>query len=109
MRCCSSNMSESNGRTDIAQHWRGGSGAVVERKTDKRPVLLYASEWDSPESARKMFEAYREVLKGKWKQMTVATDTPSSLTGSGDDGDFASGWPERGSPRWKGCLRLQLR
>ena len=35
-----------------------------------------------------MFEAYREVLKGKWKQMTVTTDTPSSLTGSGDDGDY---------------------
>ena len=73
---------------DIAMHWRGGSGAVIERKTDKRPVLLYASEWDSQESARKMFEAYREVLKGKWKQMTIVTDTPSSLTGSGDDGDF---------------------
>ena len=73
---------------DISQHWRGASGSVIERKSDKRPVLLYASEWDSPESARKMFEAYREVLKGKWKQMTVATDTPSSLTGSGDDGDF---------------------
>ena len=51
-------------------------------------MLLYASEWDSPESARKMFEAYREVLKGKWKQMNIATDTPTSLTGSGDDGDF---------------------
>jgi hypothetical protein len=73
---------------DISQHWRGSSGAVIERKSDKRPVLLYASEWGSPESARKMFDAYREVLKGKWKQMTITTDTPTSLTGSGDDGDF---------------------
>jgi hypothetical protein len=73
---------------DISQHWRGASGAVIERKTDKRPVLLYASEWDSADSARKMFEAYRQVLKGKWKQISIATDTPTSLTGSGDDGDF---------------------
>ena len=64
------------------------AAAVVEHKGNKRPVLLYASEWDTPENARKMFEAYRQVLKGKWKQMKIETDTPESLTGSGDDGDF---------------------
>jgi hypothetical protein len=74
--------------SSIASYWRGGTAAVVEHKRDKRPVLLYASEWATPEQARKMFEAYREVLKGKWKKMTIATDTPESLTGSGDDGDF---------------------
>ena len=73
---------------DIAPHWRGAVAAVVEHKRDRRPVLLYASEWDSLESARKMFEAYRRVLKGKWKLMKIATDTPASLTGAGDDGDF---------------------
>jgi hypothetical protein len=72
----------------IASHWRGASAAVIEHKRDKRPVLLYASEWETPESARKMFEAYRDVLKGKWKRMTITSDTPASLTGSGDDGDF---------------------
>jgi hypothetical protein len=72
----------------IASHWRGASAAVIEHKRDKRPVLLYASEWETPESARKMFEAYRDVLKGKWKKMTITSDTPASLTGSGDDGDF---------------------
>lgn len=72
----------------IAPHWRGGSAAVVEHKTDKRTVLLYASEWDTAENARKMFDAYRHVLQGKWKNMRIMTDTPESLTGSGDDGDF---------------------
>ena len=62
--------------------------AVVEHKADKRTVLLYASEWDCPENARKMFEAYRQVLQGKWKHMQIVTDTPDSLTGTGDDGDF---------------------
>jgi len=72
----------------ISPHWRGAAAAVVEHKGNKRPVLLYASEWDTTENARKMFEAYRRVLKGKWKQMKIETDTPGSLTGSGDDGDF---------------------
>jgi hypothetical protein len=61
---------------------------VVERKGDRRSVLLYASEWNTPENARKMFEAYRKVLKGKWKQLRIDSDTAGSLTGSGDDGDF---------------------
>lgn len=74
--------------TAIAPHWRGGAAAIMEHKRDKRPVLLYASEWDSPESARQMFDAYRAVLKGKWKAMRVATDTASCLTGTGDDGEF---------------------
>ena len=33
-------------------------------------------------------DAYRQVLQGKWKQMQIVTDTPDSLTGTGDDGDF---------------------
>jgi hypothetical protein len=60
----------------------------MERKADRRSVLLYASEWSTPENARKMFDAYRKVLKGKWKQMRIDSDTAGSLTGSGDDGDF---------------------
>lgn len=72
----------------IAPHWRGAAAAVIEHKGDKRAVLLYASEWNTPENARKMFEAYRRILKGKWKQMRIDTDSPGSVTGSGDDGDF---------------------
>jgi hypothetical protein len=72
----------------IAPNWRGASAAVVERKADRRSVLLYASEWNTPENARKMFDAYRKVLKGKWKQMRIDSDTAESVTGSGDDGDF---------------------
>jgi hypothetical protein len=35
-----------------------------------------------------MFEEYRKVLKGKWRQMRIDSDTGTLLTGSGDDGDF---------------------
>lgn len=74
--------------SSIASHWRGGSAAILERKRDKRPVLVYASEWATPEQAQRMFEAYRTILKGKWKTMTIATESPSMFAGSGDDGDF---------------------
>jgi hypothetical protein len=35
-----------------------------------------------------MFDAYRQVLQGKWKKMQIVTDAHESLTGTGDDGDF---------------------
>ena len=73
---------------EIAPHLRGASAAVLEHKRDKRAILLYSSEWDSPESARRMFDAYRQVMKGKWKTMSVSSETMDSFSGSGDDGAF---------------------
>jgi hypothetical protein len=73
---------------EVAPHWRGGTYRVLERKADKRSVLAYASEWDSPEVARRFFELYRQVLKGKWKQMTLRGDVPNRVEGAGDDGNF---------------------
>jgi hypothetical protein len=72
----------------IAPHWRGSSAGLMEQKNSKRTVLLYASEWDTAETAQRMFEGYSKVLKGKWKQMRIDTDTSTSITGTGDDGDF---------------------
>ena len=51
-------------------------------------VLLYASEWDSEDSARRFFAAYRETLKKKWKKLVVASETADRVTGAGDDGRF---------------------
>ncbi len=73
---------------EIAPHWRGCSFVLMENKKANRVVLLYASEWDSEASARKYFEAYRQLLAKKWKQMTVTAETPDSVTGTGDDGRF---------------------
>jgi hypothetical protein len=73
---------------EIAPHWRGSTFALMENKKANRVVLLYASEWDTEAAARKYFEAYRQLLAKKWKQMTVAAETPDSVTGTGDDGRF---------------------
>lgn len=72
----------------IAPHWRGSTFELRENKKAGRVVLLYAAEWDSEESARQYFVAYREALGKKWKKMSVAAETADSVTGAGDDGRF---------------------
>jgi hypothetical protein len=73
---------------EIAPHWRGCNFELRENKKAGRAVLLYAVEWDSEESGRRYFAAYREALEKKWKKMSVASETADFVTGSGDDGRF---------------------
>jgi hypothetical protein len=73
---------------DLASHWRGCNFELLENKKAGRVVLLYAAQWDSEESARRYFAAYREVLRKKWKKVAVAADEPDNFTGTGDDGRF---------------------
>jgi hypothetical protein len=73
---------------NLAPHWRGCNFELQEDKKAGRVVLLYATEWDSEESASQYFTAYREVMHKKWKNMTVSTEESGSLTGTGDDGRF---------------------
>jgi hypothetical protein len=73
---------------ELAPHWRGCNFELRENKKAGRVVLLYAAEWDSEESSRRYFEAYREALGKKWKKMSVASETADFVTGSGDDGRF---------------------
>src|SRR5262249_53629286 len=73
---------------EIVPHWRGSNFELMENKKAGRVVLLYSSEWDSEESARRYFAAYREIMKKKWKEMSVTADAEDSLTGTGDDGRF---------------------
>ncbi len=73
---------------NLAPHWRGCNFELQENKKAGRVVLLYSTEWDSEESATQYFAAYREVLRKKWKSMTVAIEEPNALTGTGDDGRF---------------------
>ena len=61
---------------------------MLENKKTNRVVLLYASEWDSEGSARRYFEAYRQLLGKKWKQMAITSETADAATGAGDDGRF---------------------
>jgi hypothetical protein len=73
---------------EIAPHWRGCTFEVRENKKAGRAVLLYAVEWDSEGSARQYFQAYRQVLKKKWKKLVVASESADAVSGDGDDGRF---------------------
>jgi len=73
---------------EIAPHWRGGQYELLENKKKGRVILLYASQWDTAASARQCFIAYRKSLQKKWKKFEIVSDTPGTLKGRGDDGDF---------------------
>jgi hypothetical protein len=73
---------------ELAPHWRGGQLTLIQGKRDKDIVLLYASEWDSPEAARRMFQAYRQILSRKWKRFEVDTENGDTIRGRGDEGFF---------------------
>jgi hypothetical protein len=53
-------------------------------------VLEYASQWDSEEQASNFFAAYRKILQAKWKRCDIATDSPSEIAGTGDNGYFVT-------------------
>jgi len=79
------------GRTEAAAlspHWRGGAFELLREKKKKYTVLLYASQWEDAGSARQMFDAYRRVLKGKWKTLLPKKESADMLIGEGDDGYF---------------------
>jgi hypothetical protein len=73
---------------ELSPHWRGSSFELLEKKNFGRVVLLYAVEWDTEGAARQYFGAYREILRKKWKTMSVASESADSVTGTGDDGGF---------------------
>jgi hypothetical protein len=73
---------------ELAPHWRGSNFELLENKKAARVVLLYSSEWESEDASRQFFGAYREILRKKWKSMTVDAETEDSVTGTGDDGRF---------------------
>jgi hypothetical protein len=72
----------------VASHWRGASYALFEHRRSKAPLLVHVSEWDTPEAARDFFLGYQDVLRGKWRSMTVTRAGDSELAGHGDTGDF---------------------
>jgi hypothetical protein len=74
----------------LAPHLRGGQFRVVTSGKAHKPVLEYASEWDSAEQASSFFAAYRKILQAKWKRCDIVMDTPSAIAGTGDDGYFVT-------------------
>jgi hypothetical protein len=71
----------------IAPEWNGGAYRVTESKAC-RVVLEWATGWASPEAAHRFADAYRKVLKGKWKNLAIDSEGGGEVAGRGDDGCF---------------------
>jgi hypothetical protein len=68
---------------------KGANYRVDETKPSHRMTLVYASEWTDEDAASLYFEAYRKVLRGKWKSLEVTTESPDRFAGKSEDGYFA--------------------
>lgn len=74
----------------LAPHLSGGKFRIVTRGRDGRPILLYAAQWDSPESAAAYFSAYQKILKAKWQHCDFSAQKPNMAAGTGDNGMFVT-------------------
>jgi hypothetical protein len=74
---------------ELAPRLKGGQFRIDEDKKTHRRMLLYASEWRDEEAAGRFFEAYQDVLRGKWKSMEISSQSSDSLAGKSEDGYFA--------------------
>jgi hypothetical protein len=75
--------------SELAPHLRGGQYRIVmPRGRDAKPLLLYAAEWDSSQSAEEYFAAYRKVLQAKWQHCEFTVQKANMMAGTGDNGSF---------------------
>lgn len=74
---------------DLAPRLESSSYRIDLVKNGGRMTLVYASAWRDEAAATAFFAAYRKVLQSKWKNLEVASESPSVIQGRGDDGFFA--------------------
>ena len=72
----------------LATDWVAGAYDLQEQKKTGRIVLRYASKWSSAESARKFFQSYVLVLKGKSVRCDFTEQAATRLAGETGDGGF---------------------
>lgn len=76
-----------------ASHLSGSSYELLEHKRGGWTALAYASNWDSPESAKTFLELYARVLRGKYKTLEIESQTDSLISGRGD-GTYFRVWSQ---------------
>jgi len=76
--------------SELAPHVRGGQFEILAVGKQHKPLLAYASEWDSDERATDFFACYRKILQAKWKHCDISTAKPATIAGTGDNGYFVS-------------------
>jgi hypothetical protein len=74
----------------LAPHLRGGAFKIMAEGRQHRPVLTYASEWDSRENAEDFFAFYKKVLPAKAKHCEVSSESGAAFAGRCDSGYFVA-------------------
>jgi hypothetical protein len=73
----------------LSPHALGGEYRIVEvGKKRRRPVLEYASEWDSESAAADYFSAYATALRKKWTHCDATLQTSTQFAGTSESGYF---------------------
>ena len=95
---------------EVAPKLAGSQYRLLEGRKSKRVMVVYASQWNDADAARRFFRLYRKVLEGKWKKLQIASQSDSVLTGEGDDGYFRvtlEGSVVRSTEGWENALAGQ--
>ena len=74
---------------ELGPKLKGADYRVDETKPSHRMTLVYASEWASQDAAAQYFEAYRKILRGKWKSVEMTAESATRFSGKSEDGYFA--------------------
>lgn len=74
----------------LAAHLQGCRYVLLEHKSERYPVLSFASAWDSPDQAKAFFELYRLAIQKKSTAFEPDADAGAAgvLTGRDDAGFF---------------------
>jgi hypothetical protein len=73
---------------ELGPKLKGASYRIDESKPDHRLMLIYVSEWSDEAAASRYLAAYRQVLRGKWKQVEMADGGGGGFSGKSEDGYF---------------------
>lgn len=72
----------------LAGSLSGSQFTLLEHKREGFPLLVWASNWSSPEEARRFFDFYRQTLKAKSKQPEPGRETATTLEGRNEKGYY---------------------
>ncbi len=73
----------------LAPQLKGGQFRVDEDRKTHRRTLVYVSEWKDADAARRYFEAYQDVLRGKCKSVDVSQQSDAVFAGKSESGFFS--------------------
>jgi hypothetical protein len=73
---------------ELGPKLKGSNYRIDETRPGHRLTLVYASEWGDDDTASQYFDAYRKVLRGKWKRLEIADQSASRFSGKSEDGYF---------------------